>query len=265
MHAPILVTGGTGTIGRRVVPLLVASGRQVRVLSRHPRPDSPGVTHLEGDTVADRGLEAATDGVEVVVHLAGGRTGDDLAARHVAAAARAAGVRHLLLVSVVGADRMPIGYFRAKAAAEQAVAGSGVPWTVLRVAQLHDLVLPVARAAARLPVTPAPRGLRFEPVHRDEVARRLADLALGEPAGRVPDLAGPEVLDLAALVASFREAEDRRPARRLPLPLAGAVGRAYREGANLAGPDARRGTRTWQEFLTATMLDSFKSAADGAA
>lgn len=251
MNAPILVTGGTGNIGSRVVPLLREAGRDIRILSRHPRAGEPGIEHIEGDTVAGRGLAAALDGVDVVLHLAGGAKGDDVAARNLATAARDAGVRHLVLISVIGADRMPIGYFRAKAEAERMIAESGVPWTVLRAAQLHDFVLPVAKGMARMPLLPVPGGLRFEPVDGDEVAARLAELALGAPAGRVADLAGPEVLDVPQLVATFREATGARPRRgRLPIRLPGAVGRAYRAGENLAGADAQRGTRNWRDFLS---------------
>ena len=250
MNAPLLVTGGTGNIGRRVVPLLREAGRDLRVLSRNPRTDEPGIQHVGGDTVAGSGLAAALDGVDTVLHLAGGAKGDDVAARNLADAARHAGVRHLLLISVIGADRMPIGYFRAKAEAERIIAESGVPWTVLRAAQLHDFVLPVARGMARMPLLPVPGGLRFEPVHGDEVAARLAELALGAPAGRVADLAGPEVLDVPQLVAAFAEATGGRLRRgRLPIRLPGAVGRAYRAGENLAGAGAQRGIRTWREFL----------------
>ncbi|KRC59264.1 NmrA family transcriptional regulator [Agromyces sp. Root81] len=249
MNAPLLVTGGTGNIGSRVVPLLRGAGRDIRILSRHPRATEPGIQHVAGDTVAGSGLAAALDGVDVVLHLAGGAKGDDIAARNLAAAAREAGVRHLLLISVVGADRMPIGYFRAKAEAERAIAGSGVPWTVLRAAQLHDFVLPVARGMARMPLTPLPGGLRFEPVDGGEVAARLAELALGAPAGLVADLAGPEVLDVAQLVATFTEATGARQRRGVPIRLPGAVGRAYRAGDNLAGEGADRGTRTWRSFL----------------
>ncbi len=250
MNAPLLVTGGTGNIGRRVVPLLREAGRDIRILSRHPRAAEEGIEHVEGDTVAGRGLSAALDGVEVVLHLAGGAKGDDVAARHLSIAARTAGVRHLVLISVIGADRMPIGYFRAKAEAERIIAGSGVPWTVLRAAQLHDFVLPIARGIARMPLLPVPGGLRFEPVHGDEVAARLAELALGRPTGRVADLAGPEVLDVPRLVAAFTEATGARQRRgRLPIRLPGTVGRAYRGGDNLAGEGAQRGIRTWREFL----------------
>ena len=249
MPAPLLVTGGTGNIGGRVVPLLRDAGRDVRILSRHPRDDAPGLQYVEGDTVSGRGLDAALTGVDVVLHLAGGAKGDDLAAAHLSRAARDAGVRHLVLISVVGADRMPIGYFRAKAEAERTIATSGVPWTILRAAQLHDFVLPVVRGMAKLPFLPVPGGLRFEPVHGDEVAARLAELALGDPAGRVADLAGPEVLDVTELVASYRELHGGARRGRLPIRMPGAVGRAYRAGDNLAAEDARRGVRSWREYL----------------
>lgn len=250
MNAPLLVTGGTGNIGSRVVPLLREACRDIRVLSRHARADAPGIHHVVGDTVSGGGLAAAFDGVDVVLHLAGGVKGDDVAARNLAAAAQEAGVRHLVFISVIGADRMPIGYFRAKAAAERAIAESGVPWTVLRAAQLHDFVLPVARGMARMPLLPVPGGLRFEPVDGDEVAARLAELTLGAPAGRVADLAGPEVLDVPQLVAALRDASGARQRHgRLPIRLPGRVGRAYRAGDNLAAPNAQRGTGTWQHFL----------------
>jgi uncharacterized protein YbjT (DUF2867 family) len=251
MNAPLLVTGGTGNIGSRVVPLLRDAGRDIRILSRHPHAAEPGIQHVAADTVAGHGLAAALVGVDVVLHLAGGAKGDDIAARNLSVAAREAGVKHLVLISVIGADRMPIGYFRAKAEAERVIAESGVPWTMLRAAQLHDFVLPIARSMSRMPLLPVPGGLRFEPVHGDEVAARLAELALRAPAGRVADLAGPEVLDVPQLVATFTEATGARRRRgRLPVRLPGAVGRAYRAGENLAGTGAQRGIRTWSEFLS---------------
>lgn len=251
MEPPVLVTGGTGRIGRRVVPLLRAAGHDVRVLTRHPRPSTPGVEHVAGDTVAGRGVDRALEGVRVVLHLAGGTRGDDVAARHLASAARRAQVDHLVLVSVVGADAMPMGYFRAKAAAEAAVSASGVPWSVVRAAQLHDFVLPLARRLAASPVLPVPGGLRFEPVHVDEVAARLVAVALAPATGRAPDVVGPEVLDLAELVTAYRAAHDRPPQRwRLPVSLPGAAGRAYRAGANLAPAGTPRGTATWADFVS---------------
>lgn len=245
--ADVLVTGASGGLGRRVVPLLVAEGWTVRGLSRRPRDDDE-LAWYRGDTVRGTGLDAAVAGADAVLHLAGGARGDDVAARHVSAAAARAGVRHLILISVVGADRMPIGYFRAKAVAERAVAEGGTPWSVLRAAQFHGFVERAVRVLTAAPIALAPRDLRFEPVDPDEVAARLAAALRDGPGGRLPDLAGPAVLTAEQLVGSWLETQGRRrPVWRPGLP--GAVGAAYREGRNLAAAGAQRGSRTWADHF----------------
>ena len=179
---------GTGTIGRVVVERLVAAGREVRVLSRSaPSQPLPGAEHVAGDLATGAGLDEAVAGVTTVVHCAGGASGDDEKARTLVAALERAGVRpHIVHISVVGVDEMPIesgvdralfGYFAAKLGAERAIIESGLPWTTLRATQFHDLILMVARALAKLPVIPLPSGARFQPIETDEVAARLAELA----------------------------------------------------------------------------------------
>jgi uncharacterized protein YbjT (DUF2867 family) len=248
LTAPILVTGGTGTLGRQVVPLLVAAGQDVRVLSRRRRDLPAGVEHVTADLLEGTGVDTALAGVGTVLHLAGGPKGDDVAARTLVRAASRAGVQHLVLISVIGADRVPLGYFRAKLGAEQAVTGSGLPWTILRAAQFHDLVLTMADKMAKLPVVPVPGGLRFQPVDSGEVAARLAELTLGAPSGRVPDLAGPRVQPMDELMRSYFAARGARRAL-MPLRMPGKAGRAYRGGDNLALRDVDLGSRTWEEFL----------------
>jgi uncharacterized protein YbjT (DUF2867 family) len=103
---------------------------------------------------------------------------------------------------------------------------------------------------ARLPLLPVPGGLRFEPVHVDEVAARLAALVFGSPAGRVADIAGPEVLNIRELADIYVDATGGRHRRGLPIRIPGAVGRAYRAADNLAGEHVRRGDRTWREFVS---------------
>jgi uncharacterized protein YbjT (DUF2867 family) len=256
MAAPILVTGGTGTLGRLVVPRLRDAGYEVRVLSRRSREGRTGVEFVTGDLATGEGVEAAVAGTEIIVHCAGGARGDEVKTGHLVRAAAPAGVRHLVYISVVGADRVPVasaldramfGYFAAKLATEQVVADSGLPWTTLRATQFHDLLFMVVRQLARLPVIPVPAGIRFQPVDAGDVADRLVELALGAPAGLVPDLAGPRVYELDELVRSYlRAAGRRRPI--LPVRIPGKAARALRAGANLA-PDRAVGRRTWEEFL----------------
>ncbi|HZN71486.1 MAG TPA: NAD(P)H-binding protein [Micromonosporaceae bacterium] len=256
MTMPILVTGGTGTLGRRLVPRLVEAGRTVRVLARHTRADEEGVQYLAGDLATGAGVEAAVDGVGTIVHCAGSSKGDDALTRNLVQAALRGRTPHLVYISVVGADRMPMasavdramfGYFGSKFASERVVEESGLPWTTLRATQFHDLVLTVARQLAKLPVIPLPSRSAFQPVDTDEVAARLVELALGQPAGLVPDLAGPRVYSVAELMRAYLRATGRRrPILSVRLP--GRAARAVREGAVLA-PDRAVGKVTWEEFL----------------
>jgi uncharacterized protein YbjT (DUF2867 family) len=256
--SPILVTGGTGTLGRLVVARLRDAECDVRVLSRHSREDGEGLEFVTGDLATGEGAEAAVEGTEIIVHCAGTSKGDEDKARHLVRAASRTGARHLVYISVVGADRVPVsggidramfGYFASKLAAERVVAESGVPWTTLRATQFHDLIFMTVQQMARLPVVPVPAGFRFQPVDAEEVAARLVDLALGRPAGLVPDMAGPRVYEMAELVRGYLRARDmHRPI--VPLWLPGKAARAFRAGANLA-PDRAVGRRTWEDFLAA--------------
>ncbi|SCF21299.1 Uncharacterized conserved protein YbjT, contains NAD(P)-binding and DUF2867 domains [Micromonospora viridifaciens] len=259
MSAPILVTGGTGTLGRLVTPLLREAGHPVRVLSRRGGPSAPGIEHVTADLVSGEGIEAAVRGAEVVLHLAGGPKGDDRAARNLVRAAQQTGVRHLVHISVIGADRVPLAWLRSKLDAERAVAESGLPWTALRAAQFHDLVLTVVEKLAKLPVVPAPGGLRFQPVDARDVAARLVELTLGAPAGLVPDLTGPAVYGMDELVRSYLRAVGRRRPL-VPVRLPGKAGRAYRAGDNLTLDGAETGTRTWEAFLAERLPEPRRTA-----
>ncbi len=256
MTSFILVTGGTGTLGRLVTPLLLDAGCRVRVLSRRGHESGDGVEYVTGDLATGDGIEAAVDGVETIVHCAGSTKGDEDKTRNLVRAASRAGSPHLVYISVVGADRVPVvsgvdramfGYFAAKRASERVVADSGLPWTTLRATQFHDLTLMTVRAMAKLPVIPVPAGIRFQPVDTGEVATRLVELTLGEPSGMVPDIAGPRAYEMKDLVRSYLRATHRRRLI-LPVKLPGKAARAFRAGANLA-PEQAVGHRTWEDFL----------------
>src|SRR6266516_527572 len=256
MTSRILVTGGTGTLGRQVVPRLREAGCDVRVLSRRTREAADGIEYVTGDLLKDEGTQAAVDGAGIIVHCAGGAKGDDEATRNLVRAASLAGTQHLVYISVVGADRVPIasgidramfGYFGSKLAAERTVADAGLPWTTLRATQFYDLLLTVAEQMAKLPMIPVPAGFQFQPVDADEVAARLVELTLGKPAGLVPDMAGPRVYGMADLVRGYLRARHKRRLI-VSVPLPGKAARAVRAGANLS-PERAVGHRTWEDFL----------------
>ena len=257
MTSPILVTGGTGTLGRLVVRGLRDAGCDVGVLSRRSHEAEDGIRFMTGDLATGEGIEAAVEGIETIVHCAGSAKGDEDMARNLVRAASGVGAQHLVYISVVGADRIPImsrvdrtmfGYFGSKWQTERVVADSGLPWTTLRATQFHDLILTVARQMAKLPVIPVPAAFRFQPVDAGEVAARLVELTLGKPAGLVPDMGGPRVYGAAELLRGYLRASKRR---RLIVPvwLPGKAARGFRAGANLA-PEQALGRRSWEEFLT---------------
>jgi len=257
MTSPILVTGGTGRLGRLVVRRLGDAGYKVRVLSRRSHEAEAGTEFMIGDLATGEGFEPAVDGVETIVHLAGSARGDEDKTRNlVRAASSQTRLPHLVYISVVGAQRIPIdsrvdramfGYFASKLAAEKVIEDSGLPWTTLRATQFYDLILMVAKQMAKLPVIPLPAGFRFQPVDAGDVSARLVELTLGEPVGLVPDMGGPRVYDVAELLRGYLRATQRR---RLIVPvwLPGKAARAFRAGANLA-PEQAVGHRTWEEFL----------------
>lgn len=259
MTTSILLTGGTGTLGRRVAPLLRDAGHAVRVLSRRHHEPADGLEFVTGDLASGEGVDAAVAGVGTIVHGAGSAQGDDDKTRNLVAAAARAGAPHLVFISVVGADRIPVvsgidramfGYFAAKHAAERIITDSGLPWTTVRATQFHDFVATWAEGFARSPVVPAMAGVRLQPIDAGDVADRLAELALAPPAGLVPDLGGPEAYSMTELLRGYLRARGRHQLV-LPVRQVGRAARAFREGANLA-PDRAVGHRTWEEYLTGT-------------
>lgn len=251
----ILVTGGTGTLGRLVVSALGAAGAPVRVLSRNA-PHDGGVPHVTGDLATGVGVDDAVCGIDTIVHCAGSARGDDVKAATLVDAGRRLRVSHLVFVSVVGADRVPVesaidraafGYLAAKHEAEQIIADSGIPWTTLRATQFHDFVFALAKHGARMPLIPIFGGVRFQTVDAGEVAQRLMELTLGAPAGLVPDLGGPEILSMSDMVRDYLRAAGKRR-KLLPIRMPGRAYAAYRSGANLT-PERAVGRRTWAEYL----------------
>lgn len=264
MTSPILVTGGTGTLGQHVVRRLRDADCDLRVLTRSSRDAEDGIRFMSGDLATSEGIEAAVDGVGTIVHLAGSAEGDEDKARNLVQAASTVGSPHLVYISVVGAERIPVvsgidrsmfGYFASKRAAENVVEGSGLPWTTLRTTQFHDLILTVAQQMAKLPVVPIPAGFRVQPVEADEVAARLVELTLGEPAGLVLEMGGPRVYGAAELLRGYLRAGKRRRRPVLPIWLPGGAARAFRAGANLV-PERAVGQRTWEEFLAERLSES---------
>jgi uncharacterized protein YbjT (DUF2867 family) len=244
----IAIVGGGGTLGRQVTAELAGRGHEVRVLSRSS-PQHPV------DLVTGQGLPAALDGCEVVVDASNAAAPRRAAqvlvegSRRLLAAEQQAGARHHVAISIVGCERVPMGYYRVKAKQEQVVERGPVPWSTVRATQFHELVAMALAAAGKWRVLPIPAA-RLQTIAAAEVARVVADVAEGEPdRGRI-QVAGPQLTTAAELAHTWKSVTGRR-ALSVPVPVPGKLGRALRAGALTAEDADVLGTQTFGDWLSA--------------
>lgn len=235
----IVVIGGSGLIGSRVVQRSTAAGHEA--LPASPR---TGI-----DATTGRGLAAALAGAEVVVDVSNSPSFEDAAVlaffersgRNLARAEREAGVRHHVALSIVGLERVPeSGYFRAKLAQEALIERAGIPYTVVRATQFFEFLGAIAGActvAGCVRVSTA----AFQPMAADDVARAVADAALAAPGNGTIDVAGPERLPMSEIVARYLQAM-RDPRAVVPDPEARYFGARLDDRSLVPLADARLGT-----------------------
>jgi len=250
--ALVLVTGGTGDLGSKLVERFASAGETVRVLSRRARPAEATTEWAQGDIESGEGLGEAVAGADLVVHAAtGGGTrakADVPGTRNLLEACKQAGTAHFFYISIVGIERVPLGYYKAKLECERLIEESGVPWSNLRATQFHTLMDGFLRMFSRVPlVLPIPKSFKFQPIDTGEVADRMVGDAAKGPVGRLPDIGGPEVLTFGEIAKVWQEARGkRRPI--VNVPLLGGTARAFKAGYNCT-PEHAEGKVTWGEWL----------------
>jgi uncharacterized protein YbjT (DUF2867 family) len=200
----IVVIGGTGLIGSKTVAILRRGSHEVVAASR-----GGGV-----NTVTGQGLEGAMTGAQVVIDVSNAPSLDakavmeffETSGRNLLAAEAAAGVRHHVVLSIVGTDRAPgQGYYRAKVAQEKLVEASGIPYTIIRATQFLEFLGAIAGASTDGRVVRLPPGL-LQPIAADDVAAIVGEVALANPRNGIVEIAGPERAPFNEIVARYLKA-----------------------------------------------------------
>ncbi len=248
----VLVTGGTGALGRDLVVALRSAGHRARVMSRRP---GTGADWVQGNLATGKGLDAAVADMEAVVHAGTAaaqpwrlRATDVHGTRRLLEAAKRAHVKHFVYVSIVGMEGIAFPYYRAKLAAEAIVAEDIVPWSIQRATQFHTLMEIFLGAFSRLPrLCAIPFAWQFQPVDTRDVAARLVEVTAGRPAGRLPDFGGPEVRTFKSLAESWLKAR-QLDKRLVDMPMPIKFSRQVAEGRLLC-PDNMEGKTTFEQYL----------------
>jgi uncharacterized protein YbjT (DUF2867 family) len=245
----VTILGGTGALGRLLVRRLAGKGHTVTIAGHSASPEpEPGLRGARVDLATGEGLSEAIAPAECVVHLAS----DPRRPREVDVSGTERllgqiGDRHLVYVSIVGVDRHPLPYYRAKYATERLIEDAGGLHTIIRATQFHDLIAYWIEGMTNSPIARVPRGYLYQPIDIGEVAAEVGELVERRPQGRAPDLAGPEILGIEHLARTYMAAKGRnRPLVRYPKP--GPVARAFRDGVH-TNPDRAVGKVTWAEHL----------------
>jgi len=248
----VLVTGGTGALGRHVVTQLRSKGHRARILTRNPKGH---VDAVQADLSTGVGLLKAVTGMDAIIHAASatirptvGRATDVVGTRRLLAIAREERVRHVVYISIVGMEGVAYPYYRTKLATEAVVEEGIIPWSILRATQFHTLMETFLEGFAKPPfIAVVPFKWQFQPVDPSEVAARLVEVVLQEPAGRIPDFGGPEARDFESIAESWLKA--RKLSKKLvPLPLPFKFSRQFASGVLLT-PEHKDGKITFEQYL----------------
>lgn len=248
----IVVTGGTGTLGRQVVNQLLARNKEVDILSSQDNPVVPDrVKVIKGDLVTGKGLQNLRD-ANIIIHCASNpknpQNTDITGTGNLLKTLDKAKMRHFIYVSIAGVDKTDYPYYKVKTTVENLVSESGMPFTTLRATQFHDLVLNMIRSfEVKSGTILVPAGMKFQSIDVNEVALRLVELIEEQPSGLLADMGGPEVLTIEEMVKTWLDITGQKYSIKAE-PIEGPRYELFRSGVNLCSGH-NYGSITWQEFL----------------
>jgi len=258
----ILVTGGTGTLGKEVVEQLAYQKRDVSVLSSRKAPLLPSeITLYRGDLATGSGLHKATENAKIIIHCASNPKApwhvDVKGTENLIKAAKKNQVQHFIYISIVGIDKSHYAYYSAKSEAEKLIKKSGIPWSILRTTQFHNLVFSLIQSFKKENSSSivVPEGLQFQSIDISEVASQLVKLAKEGPKGRLPDTGGPQILNIVKMMRIYLKTFDKGHINIKSKPIEGELYDIFRTGFNLC-PGNSYGNITWKKFCSGRRKNS---------
>ncbi len=253
MEGEIVVTGGTGRLGKLFSEVLIKNNI-IHTLTSRTQP--PGVSNwMPMDIGNGKGIPEALKGKKILVHLASGtkkfdKNIDVNGTQRLLDAAKANGIEHFIYISIVGIDRVPVGYYKYKLEAEELIKKSDVPYTILRATQFHEFLDQMFHRFLFFPVLMLPTKAKFQPIDTILVAEDMYRLMQLQPENKTYDLGGPEVLELGKILQGWKTAQHKHKWI-LHLPTFGKTLKSLNNGG-LTCPDQRSGGITWQQWLNST-------------
>lgn len=247
----ILVTGGTGTLGRKFEEIALEQGLDIRLASRN-RPKDLKSDWCFLDLETGKGLDEALKDVDVIFHAATSPVRkfhevDYLGTKRLLAACKENKIKHLIYPSIVGIDEIPMKYYKCKLQVESIIKSSGVPFTILRATQFHNLIDSLFNIFLRYPITILPTKMKFQTIAVEEVAAAFVNLCNDKPLGCLPDIGGPEIMTVKEMHRIWRDSKGKGN-KLVPLFLPLPVIKGFVKGYN-TNSEIKSGKISWKDWL----------------
>lgn len=246
MQAKILITGGTGVLGRSLSALLTEHQLPHHITSRAILPEND--LALQADFLSKKGITEAVDGKEIIFHLATDLKRDLELTRNLLEAIGVGRRVHLVYMSIVGIDKVPFRYYQQKLASEEAIRTSGIPFTILQATQFHEFIDQLLSTFLRYPVGLLPKKIRLQPIQKEIVAAELYRLGMQSASGVTHEMGGREIYSFYQLATEWLR-HTRRRRRIIPLPLWGRLGTSF-NGGGLTTLHRWPESISWSQWLT---------------
>lgn len=252
----VLITGGTGTLGQEISKQLLEKGYAVNILSSKEKPEIAFFTNIiQGDLTNPASLKQAIESSDIIIHCASNPRNAPIVdmdgTKNLLALLDSTHCKHFIYISITGVDKSDYPYYQTKYAVEKLVETSGLPYSILRATQFHDLVLFRLIQVFDQGVGKSiqiPANMRFQSIDKIDAAAAIVDLVNSEPTNAVTTIGGPEVLTLEAMIQTYFVQSGRIDEIEYIEPTM-AFHQVFTTGINLCPENAIDGIK-WKEYLS---------------